>query len=78
MKFKNIKSKQVLELGNHHFLKTDFRNNIYVYDENYNYLNDFVNDNYIQKINNINDENSFVIIQTDLFKYASSNKKKFK
>ena len=75
MKFKNIKSKQVLELGNHHFLKTDFRNNIYVYDENYNYLNELVNDNYIQKINNINDENSFVIIQTDLFKYASSNKR---
>ena len=76
MKYNDIKSKQLLELGNHYFLKTDFQNHIYVYDENYNYVNELINDKYIQKINNMNDADSFVIIQTDIFKYASSNSKK--
>ena len=78
MKFGNIKSKQVLQLGNHYFIKIDFQNNIYMYDENYNYLKNYPNKFYIQKINNISDTNGFVIIQTDYFKYASSNNEEIK
>ena len=72
MKYGSIKSKQVLELGNHYILKTDFRNNIYVYDENYNYIKEFSNKDYIQKINKLDNDESFIIIQPDLFKYAKS------
>ena len=70
MKYGNIKSKQLLELGNHYFLKTDFNNNIYMYDENYDFLNKIENKDYIQKIANLNETNKLLIIHTGEFKYT--------
>ena len=73
MKYGSIKSKQVLELGNYSFLKTDFQNNIYLYNKNYNYLKEFSNNDYIQKINNLDNLDSFIIIHPDLLNYAKTN-----
>ena len=75
MNHKNVESKQVLELGNHSFLKTDFYNHIYLYDKDYNFQKVFSNDDYIQKINNLENVDSFIIIQPDLLKYTKSDNK---
>ena len=75
MRHYNIKSKQVLELGNHSFVKTDFNNNIYLYDEDFNFQKTLSNDNYIKKINKLGEPDSFIIIQPDFLKYANSNNK---
>ncbi len=74
MNFGNIKSKQILELGNNCFVKIDFHNIVYIYNKDYYYSTHFNNNEYIHKINNLNKiDDNLVIIETNYFKYTNLN-----
>ena len=72
MNFENSKSKQILELGNNNFVKINYKNIVYIYNKDYIHSKNFNNNEYIQKINNLN-KNEYVIIETNKFKYYNSN-----
>ena len=72
MNFENSKSKQILELGNNNFVKINYKNIVYIYNKDYIHSKNFNNNEYIQKINNLN-KNEYVIIETNKFKYCDSN-----